>query len=304
MIQTTMPSNIALIKYMGKNAMQGPINSSLSWTLPHLWSQIRFEPQEQDRLLTTVTLKPGGEEKFLKHFQHLKTILNIRQCFHIHSENNFPSGAGLASSASAYAALTKGTYLLSQSLKTHAPMSIDAIANLSAKGSGSSIRSFYGPYCIWSPEKAEPTGENWPKLESCVAIIDDQHKKISSSEAHQRVMTCPNIHQRAEEANKRLAQLINAFDETDWDAIYQICKNEFLDMHHLFHTCQTPFRYINSKSEQLIHQADKLQKQGTPLIVTMDAGANVHFLYPLESVAKIKTLASQYPQFPWRFSHV
>jgi diphosphomevalonate decarboxylase len=304
MIQTTMPSNIALIKYMGKNAMQGPINSSLSWTLPHLSSKMRFEPHDQDRLITSVTLKPGGEEKFLQHFQRLKMALNITQCFHIHSENNFPSGAGLASSASAYAALTQGTYLLSQSLKTHAPLSIDTIANLSAKGSGSSIRSFYGPYCIWSQEGARATGENWPKLESCVAIIDDQHKKISSSEAHQRVMTCPNINQRAEKANERLAQLIKAFDQTDWDAIYQICKDEFLDMHHLFHTCQTPFKYINTKSEQLIQQADKLQKQGTPLIITMDAGANVHFLYPVESVTRIKTLATEYSQFPWRFSHV
>ena len=304
MIQVTMPSNIALIKYMGKNPERLPINASLSWTLPHLYSTLIFEPAQQDDLITNVTLKPGGKQHFLKHFQWLKKILNITQSFHIHSENNFPSGTGIASSASSYSALTQGAYLISQTLKTHPPLTTQSIAQLSAKGSGSSIRSFYSPYSIWTEEGAKAIGEHWPKLESCVAIIDPEHKKISSSEAHQRVMSCTDIHERVQRANARLDQLMMAFNNGDWASLYHICKDEFLDMHHLFHTCHQPFRYITPHSQSLIHYADGLNKKGIKLIMTMDAGANVHFLYPTESISDIQALAHQFTECSWRFSHV
>jgi|694.fasta_scaffold123667_3 diphosphomevalonate decarboxylase len=304
MIHVNMPSNIALIKYMGKNANQAPINSSLSLTIAHLYSSLTFKPANSDQLITDVTLKPGGKENFIHHFQWLKSIFNIKDHFHILSENNFPSGAGLASSASAYSALTKGTYLISQKLQTHSPLSMEEIARLSAKGSGSSIRSFFEPYCIWTKDGARAIGENWPKLESCVAIIDAGHKKISSSEAHKRVISCPDIQERINRANDRLSQLIRAFDQANWSSIYHICKDEFLDMHHLFHSCQAPFKYITSDSEELISQADIIVKQGTKLIITMDAGPNVHFLYPPESQDAIQSLVNQYQKFPWRFSRV
>ena len=281
MIEASMPSNIALIKYMGKNDAALPINSSLSYTLDDLRTKISLLPStETDKLVTQVTLKPGGENKFLKHFAMLKQEFNISGFYQIHSANNFPSGTGLASSASSYAALTQATYLLSQKQQTTPPLSDNELAQLARRGSGSSIRSFFSPWCIWQDQDVFPTGENWPSLQHKVLLLEKKHKTISSSEEHMRVMSSPNIKNRAHRAEVRLNDLIQALNAQNWHDIYQICKDEFLDMHELFHTSNPSFSYMHLVCHDIIALTDEYSQSGHQIILTMDAGANMHFLFP------------------------
>src|ERR1700722_5583096 len=121
MWKATAPANIALIKYMGKTAGNLPTNASLSYSLPHLITEVRlseiesatdrWEPLQKDGF--SVRLSAKGEARFLKFFGWLKQELSIQGNFLIQSANNFPSDCGLASSASSFAALTKAVMLAS-----------------------------------------------------------------------------------------------------------------------------------------------------------------------------------------------
>ena len=143
------PSNIALIKYMGKSEGNRPANSSLSYTLDHLVTEVRIEdgaghdqwlPLMEGRFSADVS--EAGQRRFLEFFAEIKRVFKISGFYRLHSGNNFPSDCGLASSASSFAALTKATYELSKD-KGQGPNRSDAeLSRLSRQGSGSSCRSF------------------------------------------------------------------------------------------------------------------------------------------------------------------
>tara|TARA_Y200000002_G_scaffold361883_2_gene348407 strand:- start:9370 stop:10284 length:915 start_codon:yes stop_codon:yes gene_type:complete len=298
MISAKMPSNIALIKYMGKNDHNLPINSSLSYTLPRLFTEVTLKRSHSDQLITQVPLKEGGRQSFIKHFQMLKSHFGINENYDILSQNNFPAGTGLASSASSYAALTMATWTLAKTLG-EVDTSMDQLASLSRLGSGSSIRSFYSPYCLWENDRASTVGFDWIQLDHDVLLLDTSHKKISSSEAHQRVRTSKLYRDRPKDALMRIDALSSAFEEEDWGRLYQITKDEFLQMHEMFHTATPKFSYFTQDTLAIIDRCDHAIKSGAQFMLTMDAGANLHFLYPKQSPASFLKFKKNFDPALW-----
>ena len=150
MIHAEAPSNIALIKYMGKISGTGnkPTNASVSYTLPHLVTRVEIVKNPIDdwapleaKSFVAPELSSKGRQKFLDHFARLKEAWGIEGNFLIRSANNFPSDCGLASSASSFAALTRATAVLRQEL-TGKETSVEEQSRWSRQGSGSSCRSF------------------------------------------------------------------------------------------------------------------------------------------------------------------
>jgi len=153
------PSNIALIKYMGKvktTERNRPTNSSLSYTLPHLRSrvEISYLDSDYDEWQTLENKNPWlptmlsdrGRKRYLTHFEFLKQKMGVQGRFLVRSANNFPSDCGIASSASSFAALTLATYELAKSQNSKMDFDVYKLAELSRVGSGSSIRSFLSPF--------------------------------------------------------------------------------------------------------------------------------------------------------------
>lgn len=293
-----MPSNIALIKYMGKQAGNHPLNASLSLTLPHLYSTVYLHENSEDNLITDVTIKEGGKEKFLSHLGMLKKTFNLSQNFTIYSYNNFPSGCGLASSASSYAALTMATYQAARQLK-HIDFSDEKLANLSRLGSGSSCRSFFGPFALWTSDTVKATGHHWPNLHHETLMFDNSHKTISSSQAHQLVQSSPLLQARSNNVTKRLEKLTHALDNQDWPNAYDYVKTEFIEMHELFHTSSPSFSYLPAQWQSVVSIADHLVADGFPLLLTMDAGPNMHFLMPLSHKQDFSALKAQFTMGQW-----
>ena len=154
------PSNIALIKYMGKTdeGINIPINSSLSYTLNHLISSVSLELYRGNHDLWEPLNTPGtkqfslttpAQSRYLRHLERLKIQFNYKGHFIVRSNNNFPQGSGLASSASSFAALTKCAVLALCELTQTSLLSNTEQANLSREGSGSSCRSFFSPWALW-----------------------------------------------------------------------------------------------------------------------------------------------------------
>lgn len=303
------PSNIALIKYMGKVETPGnhPTNSSLSYTLDHLrtFVQITLLEKGEDQWkplsgsqYTPFELSEKGQQRFLKHFQKMKAIWGVEKSFLIESANNFPADCGLASSASSFAALTLAAAEILQQINPQ-PRGEDLqyLSELSRMGSGSSCRSLYTPWALWQAEYAEPLALDYKHLHHFVVVVEDSKKTISSSEAHKLVLTSPRFEGRIERAEMRLKDLIQALRFQDWPMAVQISWDEFIDMHRLFETSVPVFGYMTEGSREVIQHAKALfDKWNDGPIVTMDAGANVHMLFRPDQKQKFKEMAHYYRQ--------
>ena len=285
------PANIALIKYMGKQDKETniPANPSLSYTLNHLRSYVSlehinsqrdfWEPLELPGTLA-MPLSANEQQRFLMHLEFLKAHFNYHGAFIVRSTNNFPSSTGLASSASSFAALTQCAILaLCELTQTPIP-DREEQAKLSRQGSGSSCRSFFSPWALWEGDTVKPITIPYDNLLHEVIIVSHSPKAVSSSEAHNRVVTSPQYQTRPHKAQKHLRQLLEAFQARQWAEAYAICWREFQDMHALFSSSTQPFSYITPQTQALLNQLKtRWEARGDGPIVTMDAGPNIHLLY-------------------------
>lgn len=292
--RSSAPSNIALIKYMGKEGVETnrPTNSSLSFTLDHLTSVVELEFDESLKAddwsplkkngLYPIKLSEKGLIKFTRHLNRVREHFDVKGFFHIRSANQFPSDAGIASSASSYAALTRVAIeaCLALNSKKVAP-SVVEMAELSRLGSGSSCRSFFSPWALWSRDEGVKEVEVTSlSLEHELVVIDAGVKAVSSSEAHLRVATSALFRGRPERAEIRLRQLLSALRSQDWQACFDLVWAEFWDMHALFETAQPPFGYMRPGTIAALSCVRELWRvSGDGPVATLDAGANVHLLW-------------------------
>jgi diphosphomevalonate decarboxylase len=299
-VEDSAPSNIALIKYMGKldSVSNKPTNTSFSMTLDDLKSFVRIKADptlNSDQWsayvrsdLRPIEISEIGKKKFLNHFNYLKNEFNLKGYYHIESANNFPSDCGLASSASSFAALTKASYKLATQL-SRIDYSNQQLSLLSRKGSGSSCRSFYTPWSVWSNDTASEINLPLKNLKHMVILCDENIKKVSSSQAHLKVLTSDLFSGRIQRAEKRFADLVEILNTTitteSWKKAFHIVWNEFWDMHNLFHTSSPPFMYINGNAQFCLEQILQLWESGSGPLVTMDAGSNIHLLFKADQSA-------------------
>lgn len=291
---------------MGKTdpSLNRPTNGSLSYTLEYLRTFIELEPAAEGALTdvweplfpseirelgdwgvdsarvniplprAVMKLSPAGELKFLKFLRVLKEHFGIQETLKVRTINNFPSDCGIASSASSFAALTAA--VAQYAGKENDP----SLPMLSARGSGSSSRSFFGPWCEWTEAGVIAPNFALRDLVHGVILVSEQVKTVSSSQAHLRVGDSLNFQGRPERAEKRLTQLKKAIAESSWRLVMEISWAEFWDMHSLFETAQPSFGYLMPGSFQVLQAARKMwEQQNDGPVVTMDAGANVHVFW-------------------------
>ncbi len=312
------PSNIALIKYMGKQDIGGNVstNASLSYTLDHLRTRVRvrwevghagkfvWRPLNEAGMFAPA-LSEKGVARFCAHANRCLEALTgdrddarpeaMSKSLVVESANGFPSDCGLASSASSFAALTLAiAKLVGQ--ETETLKSRMQLAEISRQGSGSSCRSFFTPWAIWKSSGAELL-EGLPepgRIRHLAIIVNAEKKAVSSSEAHVRVTSSLQFRGRVERAEERLRlvtdQLKRAGGEGGvhaWNRAAHTVWAESWDMHALFETSEPPFGYFIPESVRALNVirdlANELKTEfGEPVyrepMVTMDAGPNVHVL--------------------------
>ena len=318
MWEASAPSNIALIKYMGKrNVSSGAatanmaVNPSLSWTLDHLRSFVQLELiNEKEKQSDTWSAHPqwplemsdAGQEKYLAHLNRIKKVFSTENYFFkVRSGNNFPADCGIASSASSFAALT---LVASQALAqlTQKPLPpTEQLADLSRQGSGSSCRSFFSGFVLWE-DKGVRQLPVATKLYHQVIIVSGDKKQVSSSQAHQRVQSSLLMQQREERVQVRFSALCEQLQNTKphWKKLFELTWAEFWDMHALFETSEPSFGYMTSKSLEILTAARALwqQNEDGPL-VTMDAGPNVHLLWREDQKSVAQKFSCENPQWKW-----
>ncbi len=304
-VTASAPSNIALIKYMGKTSAENnlPTNPSISYTLPQLQSFVEIEDSSIDQAVSgrsDFVLDEKGQKRFLKAFVFLKKLWAIEGAYKISSYNDFPSDAGLASSASSFAALTKASWQLVGERKSefcNEENEAEYLSSISRQLSGSSCRSFFPYWAIWKKEGAKAIKLPFQDLIYQAIVVETERKQVSSSEAHLRVTSSELFEGRTKRAEERLQRLIHSLRKKDWYQIYEVCWQEFQDMHALFSTSKPPFHYMKPMSLEVLEDLDRMwknQKDGP--IVTMDAGPNIHLLYRSDQVEMAETFYQKWKQ--------
>ncbi len=305
--QAEAPSNIALIKYMGKlsHSKNQASNASLSYTLTHLKTKVVLELSQEDSWQALddgeykgLELSLKGQQRFLDHLKFLKTKFNLQENFKVSSGNNFPSDCGLASSASSFAALTQAVGVAASDIHNTKTFSTKELANLSRQGSGSSCRSFFAPWALWTDEGVSAVDLPWSELLHEVILIESSKKEVSSSEAHKRVASSLLFSDREERVKQRLGSLLSELQNKDWAKAFKTCWAEFWDMHALFLTSSPPFSYMQPGSIKVLNQIlEYWQREGDGPLVTMDAGSNIHLLYRPEQKDLALKLSQQWAEF-------
>lgn len=309
MSKTTVsaPANIAFIKYWGARDLEQalPMNPSISMTLEECVTQCTVETLDGERDEVWISEPDGGfgtpEPEFVRRV--VKQLDNIREWagrkehFRVATRNTFPSAAGLASSASGFAALTLATAGVLG--KSDSPM--EELSRLARRsGSGSAARSVLGGYVEWpsSDSKRGATEEarshavqlapaiHW-ELRDVIAVVEIGPKIVSSREGHQRAITSPYYTKRQELLPKRLEQVRHAIEEADLDLLGPLIEEEAIDLHLVAMSSKPPIFYWSPGTVAVLRAVRELRQEGLSAWATLDAGANVHVICDPDSEDEI-----------------
>jgi diphosphomevalonate decarboxylase len=297
----TAPANIAFIKYWGARDLDLalPVNPSISMTLSECvtLSTVAFEEgsDEPDRIEIVHadgTLEiPGASflERASSHLDRVRRWAGRGGSFRVATRNAFPTGAGIASSASGFAALTlASTRALGLDLS---PEDLSTLARMS--GSGSAARSVLGGYVAWSGDGdaaghavAIAPASHWD-LRDVIALVDRGEKDVSSLEGHRRARTSPYFKSRQRLLPERLATTRRAIAERDFEVLGPILEEEAIELHLIAMSSRPPIFYWKPGTLRVLETLRRLRRDGVPAWATMDAGANVHVICPPSAEAPV-----------------
>lgn len=292
------PSNIALVKYWGKYDVQIPANPSISFTLNEAATTTRLRYEEgtgQIKVFLDGMQTPSFLPKIESFLERTADIFPFAQQmdFEIHTSNSFPHSSGIASSASGMSALALCLMSVKQELGLPINGFFKEASNAARLGSGSGSRSLYGPLAAWG-EHAEIEGssneyavafsdvdEVFKSFQDTILLIDKGEKTVSSTVGHGLMNGHPYAAARFEQAHENQSALLTAMLEGDLERFGAIVESEALTLHGMMMTSMPYFILMKPNTLEVINRIWAFRQQtGNPIYFTLDAGANVHVLYP------------------------
>lgn len=280
--------NIAFIKYWGNhdNTLRLPMNGSISMNLDGLYTRTTVSFQRSmpfdELIINGHEVAGGGLERVSDILDIVRGMANIHERAEIISENNFPSGAGIASSASAFAALA-----LAGSKAAGLNLSELELSRLARRGSGSAARSIPSGFVEWQAGNNDEDSfafsiaspDHW-KLADCIAIVSTAHKKTGSTEGHYIASTSPLQAARIADTPRRLDLCRSAILNRDFDAFTSIVELDSDIMHAVMMTSTPALHYWKPASLEIMQSVRQWREDGMQVCYTVDAGANVHVICP------------------------
>ena len=299
------PSNIALVKYWGKSNPQIPKNASISFTLNncHTITTIEFDKKEKGNEVEfdlffegkqKDAFKPKIAEFFVRIQEYCPYIFDYKMT--INSENSFPHSSGIASSASGLSAIAR--CLMSLENELNAELSEEYINKkasfLARLGSGSASRSIEGPMVVWGnhpeiagssdlfgvkfPYKVHSVFENY---QDAILLVDKGEKQVSSTVGHNLMHNHPYAENRFTQANENLTKITRILQNGDIKAFVSLVESEALTLHAMMMTSNPYFILMKPNTLEIINRIWEYRNENdSNICFTLDAGANVHVLYP------------------------
>ena len=303
--QWSAPSNIALVKYWGKKEHQIPANPSISFTLNNCKTITRLAfVKKNDSTNFSFDLSFEGKPKedfkpkIQNFFERIEQYCAYLKNYHltIDTENTFPHSSGIASSASGMAALSMNIMSLEKALN---PIITEdyfyqKASFLARLGSGSACRSIKGKVVVWGKhaeigassdlfgvEFPSTIHENFHNYQDTILLVDKGEKQVSSTLGHDLMHNHPFAAQRFAQAHQNLAAIKAIMATGNLDEFIKIVEIEALTLHAMMMSSLPYFILMKPNTLEIINIIWKFRKKTKiPVCFTLDAGANVHVLYP------------------------
>lgn len=289
-------SNIAFIKYWGNidHELRLPANSSISMNLSDLYTTTTVEWLESTRADSLTINRRIADEiplaRVSRHLQRIRDRLDLNMFAKVESDNNFPMGTGIASSAAAFAALT-----LAAVEATNKTLSEQELSTLARCGSGSASRSIPSGFVEWhygnthESSYAETFADHdyWD-LVDVIAIISRQHKKTGSYAGHGTADTSVLQTSRVNSAEERLQIVKESIKNRDFAPFANVIEEDSNLMHAVMMTSRPPLFYWQPLSIEIMTSVREWREQeGIQVCYTLDAGPNVHCICVRSDVEKV-----------------
>lgn len=304
------PSNIAIVKYWGKHGTQLPNNPSISFTLSNCFTETKITYSENESMSLEFYFE-GKEnpvfkakiEKYLNENRRYFSFLNNLD-LKIESYNSFPHSSGIASSASSMSALIM--CLLEIKYKD-AKIDLREASYLSRLASGSAARSVYPTMTLWgktpslpesSDEYAIPIGEMinpvFKTYHDSILIVSSKEKSVSSRAGHSLMENHPMAESRYATARKNTEDLLTILKQGDLEGFIRITESEANQLHDLMSTSTPSYTLKEPNTIRIIDEILNFRKDtGLPVCYTLDAGPNVHLLYPDSCSKEVHTFIEE-----------
>lgn len=307
-VSASCPSNIALIKYWGKYDQQIPANPSISYTLNHCRTNTTIAFYAGDAFGVQTFLSGKEEfkfaEKIAKYFKTISEYLHwiLTGRYVISTENTFPHSSGIASSASGFGAIAKCLMILDEQFsgKTDPHFLQKKASFLARLGSGSACRSLYEGLVVWGktpefegssdayaiPYPNDEIHSVFKNFNDWVLLIHEGEKSVSSTVGHGLMKTNPYAERRFLEAQENFVLLKEILKTGDMKRFIQLVEHEALTLHAMMMMSEPAFILMKTGTLEVINKIWNFRKEtGLDLFFTLDAGANVHLLFPENSDA-------------------
>ena len=309
------PSNIALVKYWGKHGRQLPRNpnASLTLTVARTVTELAWAERTDGRrdgisleLLYDGTPRPAFGERVGAFFAGLTEVYPFLAQLHwtVRTRNTFPHGAGIASSASAMAALAtcltdfEGLHFADAPTGPERARKASYLARL---GSGSASRSVFAKAAAWGASHVLDAGSDeyavgladrlhpiFHDYRDTILLVSEAEKAVSSSAGHGLMEGQPYARTRYELAARRFGRLLEILRRGDLDNFCTLVERDALDLHALMMQSAPPYLLMAPGTVAIVKAVQAFrQNTGTPLCFTLDAGPNVHLLYPKDATAEV-----------------
>lgn len=288
--------NIALIKYWGNRdpSLRLPANGSISITLENL--ETRTSVEFSDTLISdqiTINDKRVTGEALTRveeHLNRIRTLAKMDIYAMVSSTSTFPQSAGLASSASGFAALT-----LAATNAAGLDLSMTELSILARQASGSACRSIFGGFVEWHVGEddrhsfAEQIAErdHWDLID-VIAIVSDAEKEIGSTSGHAAASSSPLQPARVADAPRRLGLCRKAILNRDFSSLAKVVEEDSNMMHAVMLTSSPPIMYWEPATLTIMHQVQSWRAEGLQVCYTIDAGANVHCICASASALEVE----------------
>jgi len=315
-VSATSPSNIAIVKYWGKHGNQLPNNPSVSFTLSKCHTDTRasfrhiqsssykinflFEGKESSKFQDKI-------ESYLIDNQQFFQFLNGLE-INIESSNSFPHSSGIASSAASMSALVVCLLKIEKIINNDVtPLDLRKASFLARLASGSAARSLFPVMALWgvTPSVSESSDEYAVPLTDAVnpifktyhdsiLIVSNKEKSVSSRVGHSLMNGHPMAENRYETARRNTERLLYVLRAGDLEEFVKITEMEALQLHEMMATSKPPFRLMEDNTLKIIDLIKDFRREtNIPACFTLDAGPNVHLLYPDEYNTQIKQLIKE-----------
>ena len=285
--------NIALVKYWGKQDKPGniPATPNLSITLSQLTTTTKIEVADQDEMV--FDNKSTHDDKVLNFLSLLRNRFDIPP-LHITTQNNFPTGAGLASSASGFAALIYGiNHLVELNLNE------EMMSEWARMGSASAARSLFGGYValvppLWRAQMIAPKSY-WP-LQVVIAITSNEKKAVSSTQGMNLSRdTSPFYKTWTDTSADNFAAASQAINQKNFQALAEVAELSCLKMHSVMLTTQPTLAYWNTSTLACLKEIQQMREGGLEVFFTIDAGPQIKAVCTPSSVAQVQNNLAAIP---------